>query len=120
MDQDGKKQKTKVYQDLASEWRKVADFLGLTPQQRESIEENYRMSEKCIVKVFEKWMDNKEELKRYPCTWNGLCELLNDMDRTTLSQEVINVFGSLESKIHVSLLFSFPSSYFPPISHPPW
>ena len=119
MDQDGKIKTTRVYQNLASEWKEVADFLGLTSQKKKIIEKDCCNSMDCIVKVFETWMDNEEELKPYSCTWNGLCGLLNDMERSTLSQEVRSVFGSLESKIHGSLLLSFPSSYFPPISHPP-
>ena len=33
----------------------------------------------CICAVMEKWMSAGPNITTYPCTWKGLCELLDDI-----------------------------------------
>ena len=62
---------------MAPCWKDVANLLNLNTKiigvtHRHDIRE-------CIHEVMEEWMSAGPNLTTYPCTWKGLCELLDDV-----------------------------------------
>ena len=42
----------------------------------------------CICEVMKNWMDDAPILTTYPCTWKGLCNLLDDAELDKVSEEL--------------------------------
>ena len=62
---------------MASLWKDVADLLMLNTK---IIEVNHRHDiRECVREVIEEWMSAGPNITTYPCTWKGLCELLDDV-----------------------------------------
>jgi len=82
---------------LAARFSKVADLIGLSPDQQEIITRNNPKVEDRIKKVMERWIQDAHKLCTYKCTWKGMCKLLDDLELSSKSQELreaIDVEGS--------------------------
>ena len=81
----------RLYTVLANVWGDVSDLLNLDGYTRNNIETKYPGdSKKCIRDVVEKWSNDeiKMSASNYKCTWNGLCQLLEDLQLSTPSKQL--------------------------------
>ena len=75
--------------EMSPDWKRASDLLGLTPTQTRRIEMNKHTVEDRCREVMAEWLSNKDEVyNNYPRSWAGLCELLCDMELSTLAQKV--------------------------------
>ena len=71
---------------MAPRWKDVADLLKLSTK---IIGVNYRHDiRECIRAVMEEWMSAGPNTTTYPCTWKGLCELLDDVGLGKASKDL--------------------------------
>ncbi len=91
MDAEGKKQKLRIIDEVSPKWREASSLLGLTPAHTQRIEMNYPRVEDRCHEVFHVWLSNEEEDTSYPSTWEGLIELLEDMELSALAKEIQTV-----------------------------
>ncbi len=91
MDAEGKKQKLRIIDEVSPKWRDASSLLGLTPAHTQRIEMNYSRVEDRCQEVFHVWLSNEEEATSYPSTWEGLIELLEDMELSALAKEIQTV-----------------------------
>ena len=84
--------RTAFYLILARKWRKIASLLGLEPGEIESIGADYRTRYSCITAVFRRWFENAKNLSnagKYPTSWQGLINLLEDAELGELAEKLI-------------------------------
>ena len=66
----------RLYEEMAPHWKVVANLIGL---KKEIIAVNHRDDAlECIRGVMKEWMINAPNITTYSCTWNGLCNLLDN------------------------------------------
>ncbi len=90
-DSDKKKHKISVIDAISVKWPKVSDLLGFPPDETKRIEMNYSAVEDRGREVISRWLQCKAETYEYPTTWGGLIELLEDLDMSTLAEEIQSV-----------------------------
>lgn len=87
-DKDGCTQKLKVLQEVCAKWELMGDLIGLSPGQLDAIKTDYdcRGVEVCCRQVFLEWLQHEEG--EYCATWQGLCELLEDMELSSIAKKL--------------------------------
>ena len=86
---EGNEKTLKLYNELATHWNAIADLIGM--KNASLIRHNHPEDNvQCIEEVMRKWMDDPRNLNAYPCTWKGLCELLNDVELSAVSESLNN------------------------------
>ena len=86
-------QRYKIIEELAGQWKELADFLleKLSPSISREIEKDARLptlSDKCRA-VFERWLDGGAST-RQPVTWDELLTVLGDLEKSTLASDLKN------------------------------
>ena len=74
----------------------------------------------CMRDVFGKWMENCDVLpnhKRYPLTWDGLCNILEDSDSVMVMKRLREALNAEQSTLRNT--FSASKSFQLPITHLP-
>ena len=61
--------------------------MGVSACRLEAIEKNRREVKECCRDVFHDWLE-QEGGRNYPVTWQGLCELLEDLEFSALAKQV--------------------------------
>ena len=84
----GRTQELKLYELLGSEWTEVADLVGISIPAVNTIRKNNREVGDCIRSVMDRWIQDALNMQSYPCTWNGMRKLLNNIRRTAASKEL--------------------------------
>ena len=86
-DSQGKQRKLRIVQTICPKWRTVGNLLDISDPVLESILSQYRGDlEECCYAVLRQWLDNGSP--GYPLTWEGLLELLEDVDCSQVSEEL--------------------------------
>ena len=83
---EGSTSRLRLYKEMAPHWKDVADLLELDTKiigvnNRHDIRE-------CIRAAMEEWMSAGPNTTTYPCTWKGLCELLDDVGLGKASKDL--------------------------------
>jgi hypothetical protein len=74
--QEGKK-RLRIKQSISSKWKEVGILLEIDKSLLDSWEKQYfHDSLECCNAVFSYWLNNP--CKSYPCTWDGVCRLLDN------------------------------------------
>ena len=81
---DGQVQRLRIITELCPKWKEMRNLMGVCACRFEAIEENRCGKVKeCCRDVFCNWLE-QEGGGNYPVTWQGLCELLEDLEFSTL------------------------------------
>ena len=62
-------------------------MLGIHPHRLQAIAMNRSGIEDCVWDIFLTWLEHHQQ-GSYPVTWEGLCELFDDLKLTTLSEQI--------------------------------
>ena len=87
VDEKGHAKSYRLVDKVSSKWRNIGSVCGLSPNQLDAWEHQYRgNTRKCWTRVMEHWL--KGESEDYPATWEGLYDLLRDIEFSTVSLEL--------------------------------
>ena len=82
-------QELKLYEVLATVWIKVSDLIGLDMYTRRGIEQKYPTEPVlCVQLAIEEWIKNLSKYTAYSCTWNGIYNLLTDLDISAVAKRL--------------------------------
>ena len=91
-DSQGKQHKLRIVQNICPRWRQIGNLLNISDSLLESILSQYRGDlEECCYAVLRQWLDNGSP--DYPLTWEGLLELLNDVDCSQVADQLKDAQG---------------------------
>ena len=91
------KRELRIYSKIAHKWRQVATQLGFELGEIESIDADYRTRYSRITAVFRQWFENAKNLpnaSRYPKSWQGLINLLEDAELGEVAEELKRALSS--------------------------
>ena len=97
VDENGVKRELRIYSKIAHKWRHIATRLGFELGEIESIDADYRTSYCCITIVLGRWFENAVNLpngSRYPKSWQGLINLLEDTELGEVAGELKKALSS--------------------------
>ena len=97
----------RLYSTIAYNWKLIATRLGFETGNIDSIGRNYHDDYERVTNVFRRWLNNAKNLpnaSRYPKSWQGLINLLEDAElgevatnlHSALTSERSNVRGNLQ------------------------
>ncbi len=92
-DQYQKCRRCRIIPTTASKWRYIAPLVGITHGDIESIWNAERADPRCNQKVFGKWLEDGG-YGSYNMTWEGLCELLDDVESSQMAIELKEALAS--------------------------
>ena len=69
-------------------WKRASDLLGLDIYRISRIESNNRSVEECCREVMLQWLSEADGAYNYPRTWDGLYELLKDMELPAIAKNL--------------------------------
>ena len=81
----------RVYDESRYKWRQIGVNLGIDDYILDAIEDEHSILRARVTNVLVKWYENARGLPhadRYPMTWRGLINLLNNSDLMELAQKV--------------------------------
>ena len=97
-DENGVKREFRIYSKIAHKWRQIATLLGFEPGEIESIRKNNPFDDRDRVAVMlGRWFDNAKNLpnaSRYPKSWQGLINLLEDAELGEVAEELKRALSS--------------------------
>jgi len=97
----GETKTLRLYEVLATVWKKVSDLLKLDGNTITNVETKYnRDPEQCIRDVMRRWLNDENKSANYQCTWNGLCQLLEDVELSTVSTHLKEALAADASSFH--------------------
>ena len=86
-DLQGKQHKLRIVQSICPKWRTIGNLLDISDPVLESMLSQYRGDlEECCYAVMRQWLDNGSP--GYPVTWEGILELLHDIDCSQVSEKL--------------------------------
>ena len=86
-DDEGHTQRFYLMDDISYKWRIIGELVGLTHSKLENLAEEHRdKAERCCRSVLGYWLDNPHP--RYPTTWQGLIELLEDSQLSEIASQL--------------------------------
>ena len=84
--QEGLK-RLRIKQSISNKWYEVGILLEIDPALLEGWKTQYgRDSLECCNAVFRHWLNNP--CKSYPCTWDSVCRLLDNVQLGELAEQV--------------------------------
>ena len=90
-DSKNEKHRIQIISELSPKWSDISDLLGFSPALTQQIELNYhRVQDRC-KEVMRLWLSSEEGAYRYPTTWEGLIELLEDIELSSLASDIQEV-----------------------------
>ena len=94
-DDKGKTHRLKLLKLISNEWWEAGLLLGLNTAELENIEQKTNDNERRFALIFARWIDNDGHPPQYPLSWDGVCELLYDLDRDNAAEELKQALGKL-------------------------
>ena len=95
-DDNGHKQTLRLTQSVSPEWRKLGALIGLSGSQLQALSMKHRDDiQQCCQDVFIHWLENPPP--DYPVTWEGLYELLEDLEFTQLAKTLIEAIHQIHA-----------------------
>lgn len=102
-DENGKERVLKVYSRSADKWEDIATRLGLRLEEISSIKKDcHYQTSLCIKAVFKKWFEHATSLpnaRDYPKSWQGLINLLNDVELGEVAIELKKALTSQTNSV---------------------
>ncbi len=90
-DSNNKTQRIRIITELSPKWTDISDLLGFSTARIQQIELNYnRVQDRC-KEVMRLWLGSEEGAYRYSTTWEGLIELLEDIELSILASDIREV-----------------------------
>ena len=84
----GKKQRVRVISEASYKWKNIANLICGDVNITTTLEQKYRGDpNECLRQTFIDYFINKKP-QRYTHDWNGLIELLDDVELETLAKKV--------------------------------
>ena len=106
-DEKGVEQEFRIYSKIAHKWRQIAtQLLGFGPGQISAIESDHRQTCFCITAVMGRWFENANRLpnvRNYPKSWQGLINLLNDVELGEVAEELKKALSSQKNSVKGNL-----------------
>lgn len=106
-DDNGTIKKLKIYDKIAHKWNRIATRLGFEPVQIDSIQSNYPFSDyNKTTAVFRVWFENANGLPnadRYPKSWQGLINLLEDSELSEVGAKLYTALSSPKNSVRKNL-----------------
>ena len=94
-DNQGDTKRCRVIRSIFPKWHEVGRILGMGAAELSAISlKNQKDPEPCCIDVVTKWLE--DDSPRYPLTWEGVFELLDDIDEAILASELQNALHSLD------------------------
>ena len=97
-DENGLKRELRIYSKIAHKWRQIATRLGFEPGEIDSVRKNYPYDDhERVTTVLGRWFENAKNLpngSRYPKSWQGLINLLEDTELGEVAGELIRALSS--------------------------
>ena len=92
----------RLIETMSSKWEMAADLLDMSIGRINIIrEDNCRRSvENCCRSVMDHWLYDIHHKYSYPRSWEGMCQLLRDMNLTRLANNVQEVIAKKSSAHH--------------------
>lgn len=91
---DGQVKDYRLIDKIQKHWRDLGILVGIEPSVLDDFESTYRgsLKEQCR-KVLQTWLE--QGLEKYPVTWSGILELLEDVPLKEISRELQEALGNL-------------------------
>ena len=86
-DENGEQKPLRIISNVAPKWHEAGRTLGIEFYDLESIGKKHRDPDDCCCDVFKKWMDGGCSTE-YPVSWEGLTELLVDLQLEVLANNL--------------------------------
>ena len=105
-DENGGERELRIYSKIAHKWRQIATRLGFELGEIESVEENHHRNDSRITAVLRRWFENARSLSnasRYPKSWQGLTNLLEDAELGEVADEMIKALCSPKNGVRGNL-----------------
>ncbi len=90
-DSNNKKQIIQIISEFSPKWIDISDLLGFCLALTQQIELNYNRVQNRSKEVIRLWLSSEEGAYRYSTTWEGLIELLEDIELPSLASEIQDV-----------------------------
>ena len=81
-------QEMHLINEMTPYWKRASDLLGLDPKRTVDIETYNHSVEVCCKKVMEQWLSEADGTYNYPRSWEGLYELLEDMELPAIAKNL--------------------------------
>ena len=93
----GKQHKLRIIKEASHKWKDITNLICGDVNITITLEDKFRGDRnECLKRIFIDYFINKKP-QRYTQNWNGLIELLEDVDLQTLAEKVNRALLSLES-----------------------
>ena len=97
-DENGVIKELRIYSKIAHKWRQIATQLGFELGEIESIRKNNPFDDRDrVTVVLGRWFENARNLpnaSRYPKSWQGLINLLEDAELSEVATELQQALSS--------------------------
>ena len=87
-DDEGKIHRFHLLRKVSGDWLKAGLLLGLTTAELWDIMLKMDDNERRFAFVFRKWIADNGHPPEYPLSWDGVCELLSDLDKEEVAEEL--------------------------------
>ena len=92
----GHTEKLYLMKRISFKWRDIGDLLGMPSSEMAKLSlKHHEDPVLCCQEVLDKWLHNPP--CEYPATWEGLMELLEDSNLSSVASELRNVLGKATS-----------------------
>ena len=96
-DENGVIKELRIYSKIAHKWRQIGTQLGFELGEIESIRKNNPFDSDRVTVVLGRWFDNAKNLpnaSRHPKSWQGLINLLEDVELGEVAKELKRALSS--------------------------
>ena len=101
------KRQIRIAETLASKWREIGIRIGLDDSQITNIENpgSGKPPIQCLYEAFRMWQDSLtgDEQSEYSYSWDGLLELLKDVEQSILAEDLKEAMTSQRNSIQGNL-----------------
>ena len=87
-DKEGRTHRFRLLKLISNEWWDAGILLGLPAAELENIKQKTDDNVRRFTLVFTQWIDNDGHPPQHPLSWDGVCELLYDLDRDSAAEEL--------------------------------
>lgn len=89
-DEKGNKRKFRLVSRVSNKWREFGRILGITENDMDGwFKQHLAFDSECWIKTMKYWLEDGSE--HYPVTWDGLVEMLEDVNLAGVAKELKQV-----------------------------
>ena len=102
-----KKKELRILDDLSADWEFIGEILDFRPPEIDAIRHPGagKTPIHCLQGVISKWLQNADSIpssKQYPCSWNGLYNMLKDSKHGATANDLKAAITASSSDLHQS------------------